>query len=214
VTAHHARIRTYMDLETEALQIAARRARVLDHKGSRGSDAEFTLREWLRRRVEPEYTASSGEIIDSFDTDPHLDSRQQDIVIHQNVRAAKQLELPSGLRLIPVETVAAVVEVKLALDRDELLSAKRAAKQTQALHLDVAWDPPYTGGPITGMRRPSSSKHSPAAIASSKLMPSARTITSILRGGTPIWRTPSYDAKSSTETSKACNGAPKAARAR
>ena len=36
-----------------------------------------------------------------------------------------------------------------------------------------------------------------------KLMPLARVMMSIRLGGTPIWRTPSYEAKSSTATSKA-----------
>jgi hypothetical protein len=146
VSSHHARIRQYMDLETRSLQVAADRARVLDHNGNRGSDAEFVLREWLRRRVEPEYTVSAGEIIDAFDTDADLDSRQQDIVIHQNSRRAKALELPSGLRLIPIETVAVVVEVKLSLDHGEFVTTEAAAAQTARLRLGVRWEPKHEGG--------------------------------------------------------------------
>lgn len=126
-----------MELETRSLLVAAERARVLDHNGNRGSDAEHAIREWLRRRVEPEYTVSSGEIIDAFDTDADLKSRQQDIVVHLNSRGSNRLVLPSGLRLIPIETVAAVVEVKLALDKPELFKADKAAAQTANLRLSV-----------------------------------------------------------------------------
>src|SRR6187402_1688673 len=61
--------------------------------------------------------------------------------------------------------------------------------------------------PITGILHPSRLKLAPSAIASAKVMPSARLMMSIRRGGTPSWRTPSYDAKSSTPTSNAESGA-------
>ncbi|WP_437332113.1 DUF6602 domain-containing protein [Sorangium sp. So ce394] len=140
-----------MELETKALLVAAERARVLDHRGNRGFDAEHAIREWLRRRVGPEYTVSSGEIIDAFDTDADLDSRQQDIVIHANDRQANRLVLPSGLRIIPIESVAAVVEVKLTLNRSALLDTDRVAGQTANLRLSVEWDPLVAPGAAGGV---------------------------------------------------------------
>jgi Domain of unknown function (DUF6602) len=126
-----------MELEADALKVAASRARLLDHLGNRGSDVEHTIRDWIRRMVEPDYTASSGEIIDAFDTDADLDSRQQDIIIHQQSIEANAFVLPSGLRLVPIETVAAVVEVKLSLGATEFAEADAAAAQTSRLLLSL-----------------------------------------------------------------------------
>ncbi len=134
---HIERVRRYLELETSSLMLAGERSRVLDHNVSRGSDVEHIVRDWLRRRVEPHYTASAGEIIDAYDTDVDLDSRQQDIVIHENSIEANAFALPSGLRLIPVETVAAVVEVKLTLNQDEFDKSDAAATQTARLKLSV-----------------------------------------------------------------------------
>lgn len=73
-----------MEHETKALLLLAERARLFDHLGNRGSEVEHGIRAWLNERVGPEYAVSSGEIIDSFDTDANLDSRQQDGVVHAN----------------------------------------------------------------------------------------------------------------------------------
>jgi hypothetical protein len=135
MSGHLDRVRRFLDLETQALRTSAERSRIMDHHGSRGSDVEHTVREWLRRLVEPEYTASAGEIIDSFDTDATQKSRQQDIVIHQQSVETNAFVLPSGLRLIPIEAVAAVVEVKLSLDVEEFRAADQAAAQTSRLRL-------------------------------------------------------------------------------
>lgn len=50
---------------------------------------------------------------------------------------ARRFLLPSGLRLVPIETVAAVVEVKLSLTREEFEAADKAATQTAQLRLAV-----------------------------------------------------------------------------
>lgn len=105
-----------MDVEARFLAAAADRARVLDHKGNRGSDAEHAVVRWLRDRIEPEYTVSSGEVVDSFQTNVDRDSRQHDAIIHQNTRFARRFSLQSGLRLVPIETVALVTEIKLDVD--------------------------------------------------------------------------------------------------
>jgi hypothetical protein len=125
-----------MRLETEALQLAAKRARLFDHMGNRGSEAEQSIVRWLRARFEPEYTASSGEVIDSFGT-VETPSRQQDCVIHCNDQGANRFLLPSGLRMVPVETIASVVEIKLTLSRGEFETADRAAAETSRLRLRV-----------------------------------------------------------------------------
>jgi len=152
-----------MQIETESLILAGRRARLFDHNGNRGNEAEQTLIAWLRKRVEPQYTISSGEIIDSFGTEVELKSRQQDAILHANTLEARRFVLPSGLVLVPVEAVAAVIEVKLSLDKSEYESAARAAGETGALRLSIdqvkpvaGWGGPisdqFTAGPEEGIR--------------------------------------------------------------
>jgi hypothetical protein len=77
----------------------------------------------------------SGEIIDSFDTHPEGRSRQQDGILYRSDPEANRFLLPSGMRLIPIETVAAVIEVKLTLTKPEFESADLAATETARLRL-------------------------------------------------------------------------------
>jgi len=124
-----------MALETKALLLEAERARLFDHNTNRGSEAEHSILRWLRARFAPDYAVSSGEIIDSFDTNAGINSRQQDGILHRNNADANRFLLPSGMRLVPIETVAAVVEVKLTLTKAEFEKADRAAAETARLRL-------------------------------------------------------------------------------
>jgi Domain of unknown function (DUF6602) len=135
VSDHLRRIREHMALETRALLLEAERARLFDHNTNRGSEAEHSIIRWLRSRFAPAYTISSGEIIDSFDTNSDLKSRQQDGILHRNEPEANRFLLPSGMRLVPIETVAAVVEVKLTLTKAEFENADKAAAETARLRL-------------------------------------------------------------------------------
>jgi len=141
-----------MALETKALLVQAERARLFEHNGNRGMEAERSVLRWLRARFAPHYTVSPGEIIDSFDTPGDAKSRQQDGVLHRNDAEANRFLLPSGMRLLPIETVAAVVEVKLTLSKEEFERADRAAAETSRLRYRVpargallpSVGPPYT----------------------------------------------------------------------
>lgn len=145
-----------MRVEAEALRLQAERARLFDHMGNRGTEAEQGILKWLHARLAPDYVVSSGEIIDSFDDDSETPSRQQDGIVHRNDRNANRFLLPSGLRLVPVESVAAVVEVKLTLDAGEFDKADAAATLTSGLRLRIGFpgqvpcDPIEEGQP-TGM---------------------------------------------------------------
>lgn len=150
MTNHLRRIREHMALETRALLLEAERARLFDHNGNRGTEAEHSILRWLRARFAPHYTVSSGEIIDSFDTPGDTKSRQQDGVVHRNDPDANRFLLPSGMRLVPIETVAAVVEVKLTLTKEEFQKADRASTETARLRYRVGHrsDIPDVGGQI------------------------------------------------------------------
>lgn len=150
MTDHLRRFREFMDVEARYLAAAAHRARVLDHRGNRGFDAEHAVIQWLRDRVEPEFTVSSGEVVDSFQTNVDHDSRQHDAIIHENTRFARRFSLQSGLRLVPIESVALVTEIKLDVDATKFKEADAAASETAKLRLAVDKVQPYAGagGPI------------------------------------------------------------------
>lgn len=95
----------FMTVEAEALLASAKRARLFEHNTNRGSDAEEAIRRWLKMWLEPQYTISAGEIIDSVEEAGVPVSRQQDGIIHVNSLEARRYTLPSGLRLVPVERV-------------------------------------------------------------------------------------------------------------
>lgn len=132
---HLRRIREHMALETQALLLEAQRARLWDHNTNRGIEAEQSILRWVRARVAPYFSVSSGEIIDSFGTNADRASRQQDGIVHVSGQEAARFLLPSGMRLIPIETVTSVIEVKLTLTRDEFERADHAASETARLRL-------------------------------------------------------------------------------
>ncbi len=140
MSSHSARIRALWDAEAKALLLEAERAKVLDHHGSRGSEVEHSVLLWLNRRFGPAYSITSGEVIDSFDTAPELASRQQDGIVYRHDHHANRFVLPSGLRLVPVESIAAIVEVKLTLDKGEFDKSDATATQTSRLRLRLASD--------------------------------------------------------------------------
>lgn len=145
------RIREFARADLETFRAAANRARVFDHRGNRGGEFEAAVLRWIRDRVEPAHTACGGEVIDSAGTmavRPDRDashpvecacercrapSRQHDVIVHANERDARRFTFSSGLRLVPVESVAAVVEVKLRLDAAEFEKTDAAAALTMQL---------------------------------------------------------------------------------
>lgn len=151
MTDHLRRFREYMNVEARFLAAAADRARILDHRGNRGSDAEQSVIRWLRDRLEPEYAVSSGEVVDSFQTNVERDSRQHDAIVHENTRFARRFSLQSGLRLVPIETVALVIEIKLDVDGTKFKEADDAATETAKLRLavDEVQLTAGMGGPVT-----------------------------------------------------------------
>lgn len=135
MSSHTDRMRDHMGQEAQRLRDMAKTARLFDHKGNRGSEAEDALTKWLRQRFSPDYTVSAGEIIDSFDTNASIDSRQQDAVLHANSADANRFLLPSGRRLLPVESVVAAIEIKLSVDAAKFHEADSKAREVAQLHL-------------------------------------------------------------------------------
>jgi hypothetical protein len=129
---HLQRIRLYMSTETEVLRAKGQQTRAFDHNTNKGNASEHAIVTWLHRRFGPDYAISPGEVIDSFSTDVAEDSRQQDGILHSGLDA-NRFVLPNGSRLVPVESVAAIVEVKLTLSKTQFEEADKAATQTARL---------------------------------------------------------------------------------
>ena len=137
MTDHRRRFADFIDTERRLLEAFAARARTLDHNTNRGSDFERIMSRWLRERVEPEFTASAGEVVDSFRTNANIDSRQHDVIVHHNTRHARTFTFEGGVRLVPIESVAAIVEVKLSVDRPAFDTSDAALSITNNLRLAV-----------------------------------------------------------------------------
>jgi hypothetical protein len=131
------RFSSFVDAERATLIAAAQRARALDHMGNRGSDYERSIRAWVRDFVEPEYTVSEGEVIDSFNTNVDRGSRQRDAIVHKNTRYARRFTFGDGMRLVPIESVALLLEVKLTIDADKFKQADLAAQEADELRLAI-----------------------------------------------------------------------------
>jgi hypothetical protein len=129
----------FMEAERLRLLAAARRARALEHDTNRGSDFERAVRAWARQFVEPEYTVSCGEVIDSFKTHASLgiDRRQQDAIVHKNTRHARVYSFGDDLRIVPIEYVALTVEIKLSIEFPQFKVADASAAITNQLRLAV-----------------------------------------------------------------------------
>lgn len=126
-------IRRFMRAEANALVVEAERARLWDNNTNRGNEAEWAVLRWLRKRVEPQFTVSSGEIVDSVGTNAEKGRRQLDGIIHKNDAGGNRFAMPSGMRLVPIEAVAMVVEVKLTLDLDEFRKTDANAGEVKRL---------------------------------------------------------------------------------
>jgi hypothetical protein len=95
------------------------RAQLLPHRGETGRDREAVFREFLRQYLPQRFSVSEGFLIDSAGNR----SRQLDVVISDST-VSPLLELSSGVRFFPCETVVAVGQVKSHVtSRDELEGA-------------------------------------------------------------------------------------------
>jgi len=89
--------------------------KALNHAGLKGSAFEETFRNFLREYLPRSLDVSTGQIIDSHGRF----SRQLDIII-SDASKTPILFRSGDLRVVPVECVYAVVEVKAFLDKGEL----------------------------------------------------------------------------------------------
>ncbi len=106
---------------------------VVPHSGLKGTQAERLVRVFLKEHLPKRFDVGSGFIIDRFDNV----SKQTDVIIYDALNCPVY-RASEDAAIFPSDNVAAVVEVKSRLDKDQLVSAfenilatKRLAK-TQA----------------------------------------------------------------------------------
>ena len=104
-----------------------RKARsALSHPGLKGSSFEETFRTFLRQYLPKTLDVSTGIIVDAQGNPP---SRQIDVIISD--AAKTPILFASGeIRVVPIECVYSVIEVKSFLDTNEL---KRAYENMRSL---------------------------------------------------------------------------------
>lgn len=85
----------------------------INHNGEKGTARENVLQNYLRNYIPDKYTFSKGTIIDCNDNQ----SRQVDIIIHDKYTTPCLIDMDST-KVIPVESVYAVIEVKSTLTKE------------------------------------------------------------------------------------------------
>lgn len=97
------------------------------HRGERGRAREEVLRQYLREVIPEGFLVATGFIIDSTGKQ----SRQQDlIIVRRDYHPRFQV---GGTQFFPVESVAAVIEVKSTLKSRTLRNAIENARSVKAL---------------------------------------------------------------------------------
>lgn len=100
----------------------------VQHNGEKGTARENTLKEYLRKYVPEKYCFSKGIIIDCKEEQ----SRQVDIIIHDKFLTPLLMDM-QDTKLVPIESVYAVIEVKSTLTKEELRKCVNNIKSVRGL---------------------------------------------------------------------------------
>ncbi|MFP8644561.1 DUF6602 domain-containing protein [Priestia aryabhattai] len=87
----------------------------INHMGERGSSREEILLSYLEKYIPIKYEMNNGVIIDATGEQ----SRQQDIIIYDSFNSPVLLNMQST-KMIPIESVFSVIEVKSSLNKVEI----------------------------------------------------------------------------------------------
>ena len=102
--------------------------RRITHSGEKGNARENLLVDYLRAYIPDKYAFAKGIIIDSFDSQ----SKQVDIIIHDRLATPYLLDMDST-KIIPIESVYGVIEVKSKLTKEELQKSVENIKSVRSL---------------------------------------------------------------------------------
>lgn len=87
----------------------------IQHNGEKGTARENILEEYLKNYLPEKYCFSKGTIVDCKD----VQSRQVDIIIHDKFLTPYLIDM-DDTKIVPIESVYGVVEVKSTLTKEEL----------------------------------------------------------------------------------------------
>lgn len=117
------------------------------HSGLKGTGLERTLIEFLNNKIPQRFEATSGIIIDSKDRV----STQTDIVIY-DASSSPVYYQNEEVRILPIETVASVIEVKTCLDKKELADSFKKIASCKELEVQAFnKDDETSGGGLCGI---------------------------------------------------------------
>lgn len=100
----------------------------MSHPGEKGRNNEFVLREFLERNLAKRYTVSTGKVVS---VGGH-ESDQVDLIVHDRLNTPAFIEAHPW-RLVPVESVYAVISVKTTLDKGKLRNALKSIASVRVL---------------------------------------------------------------------------------
>ena len=109
------------------------------HAGEQGAEIEDVLRTFLNAHLPKRFAATSAHLVDSENTH----SKQTDVAIYDTLTSPVFRSSKTSL-ILPVDHVAAVVEVKTSLDKHELedayakIASCKSLKKTQQSPMDRA----------------------------------------------------------------------------
>lgn len=101
---------------------------MISHPGEKGSSRENALKNYLRPHIPDKFEFSEGIIVDSHDQQ----SCQIDMIIHDKIATPFLLDT-SMKRVIPIESVYAIIEVKSTLTKDELRKSIKNVQSVRSL---------------------------------------------------------------------------------
>lgn len=105
----------------------------MSHSGEKGRNNELVLGEFLERTLANRYTLSTGKVVS---VGGH-ESGQIDLIVHDRMDTPALVE-GRAWRLVPVESVYAVISVKTTLDKGELRDALKSVESVRALPRSAA----------------------------------------------------------------------------
>ena len=100
----------------------------MSHQGEKGRNNEFVLRQFLEQHLAKRYTVSTGKVLSA----DGQESGQVDLIVHDRLNAPELVE-SRAWRLVPIETVYAIISVKTTLDRGELADAMASVASVRKL---------------------------------------------------------------------------------
>lgn len=115
---------------------------MIDHPGEKGTSRENALIKYLRPHIPDKYEMSEGIIVDSQDHQ----SKQVDVIIHDK-NTTPFLQDTSLSKIIPIECVYSVIEVKSLLTKDTLEQSIKNIQSVRSLYKNtICGDPSPTLG--------------------------------------------------------------------